>query len=150
MSDVYDGQVWQEFLGPATTPLKHIILHFCMDGIPAFQCGSLSYKPGMCANYSVAPPLRMKPEYMLLLMLMPTNVKGFAQKKFFDYIARRELNELYETGADSCIVLFIAYLTFTVLFHTGIHGVKVKIFGTSMDTPGRAELLGSCAYIVEL
>jgi len=28
------------------------------------------------------------------------------------------------------------------LFHVGIDGVKVKVFASSMDTPGRAELLG--------
>ena len=119
MSDVYDGQAWQEFLGPPTTPLQHIILHFCMDGFPAFQCGTLSLKPAMFSNFSLPPTLRMKPEFMMLFMLIPTNIKGLALKKYFDYVAKRELNHLYITGADSCIVLFI-YVTFVltfVLFH---------------------------------
>ena len=144
MSDVYDGQVWKEFLGPPTTPLKHIILHFCMDGIPAFQCGSLSFKPGMCANYSVAPPLRMKPEYMLLLTLMPTNIKGFAQKKFFDYIVRRDLNELYETGADRTLALFyllyeslVAYILLLLFYFTqGFTVSKSKFLAHPWTRPG--------------
>ena len=99
MSDVYDGQAWQEFVGSATAPCERIILQGCSDAIPAFQCGSLSLKPLMFSNFSVAPKFRMQAEFMFLYMLMPTSIKGFAQKKFFDYVAKRELNDLYETGA---------------------------------------------------
>ena len=39
--------------------------------------------------------------------------------------------------------LCVTYLkTFLRAQKTGINGVKVKVFGTSMDTPGRAELMG--------
>lgn len=148
MCDVYDGQAWQEFVGSATAPLDRIVLQGCMDGIPAFQCGSLSLKPMMFSNLSVAPKFRMKAEFMLLYMLIPTSIKGFAQKKFFDYVAKRELNDLYETGADSCICHYLSCLNFIIHFpiycNSGISGVKVKVFGMSMDTPGRSELLGSC------
>jgi hypothetical protein len=58
---------------------------------------------------------------MILLMLVPATLKGKAQKKYYDWSARFELTKLHKDGID---------------------GVKVKIFGSSMDTPGRAELLG--------
>lgn len=145
MSDVYDGQVWQEFVGSATASLERIVFQGCVDAIPAFQCGSFSLKPFMLSNFSVAPKFRMKPEFMFLYMLIPTIIKGFAQKKYFDYVAKRELNDLYETGAGFRICYYLSCFLSTFLYcNLGISGVKVKIFGMSMDTPGRAELLGSC------
>ena len=66
---------------------------------------------------------------MLLLMLLPSTMKGVASKKYYDFAARFELNDL---------------------FHTGVDGVKVKVFSTTMDTPGRAELLGSILSIIFL
>ena len=42
-----------------------------------------------------------------------------------------------------CVIYF--YLTWShnyVLYVTGVDGVKAKVFGTSMDTKGREELLG--------
>ena len=42
-------------------------------------------------------------------------------KKYFDWAAAYELNDLANIGVD---------------------GVKVKVFGTSMDSPGRAEMVG--------
>lgn len=144
MSDVYDGTAWQEFVGSATAPVERIVLQGCMDAIPAFQCGSLSLKPVMCSNFSVAPQFRMKAEFMFLYMLIPTSIKGFAQKKFFDYVAKRELNDLYETGAGSYHLSCLYFIIhFPVYCNSGISGVKVKVFGMSMDTPGRAELLGT-------
>ena len=53
-------------------------------------------------------------------MLVPDTLKD-GQKKYFDFAAKYELNDLY---------------------HNGLDGVKVKVFSSSMDTPGRAELLG--------
>ena len=58
---------------------------------------------------------------MLLLMLLPSKMKADQSKKYYDFAAKFELNDLCETG---------------------VSGVKVKVFGTTMDTPGRAELLG--------
>ena len=115
ISDVYDGQAWHGFVGSATAPLERIVLQGCMDAIPAFQCGSLSLKPMMFSNLSVAPKFRMKAEFMFLYMLIPTNIKNFSQKKFFDYVAKRELNDLYDTGAASCICYYLSYLLFTFL-----------------------------------
>ena len=96
-------------------------LQFCVDGIPAFSANTLSLKPAEFMNLSLPPTERHKVENMLLLMLLPSVMKGVDSKKYYDFAAKFELNEL---------------------FHVGIDGVKVKVFSTSMDTPGRAELLG--------
>ena len=42
-------------------------------------------------------------------------------KKYFNFMAKYDLEKLWDQG---------------------VSGVKVKVFGTSMDTPGRADLLG--------
>ena len=94
----------------------------CGDGIPAFSFAkNLSLVPYEFTNWSLPPALRSKLDNILLLMLIPDSLKGGRAKKYFDFAAKFELNELYTTG---------------------VCGVKVKIFSSSMDTPGRAELLG--------
>ena len=101
-------------------------LQLCMDGIPAFSFAKdVSLKPVEFFNFSLPPAVRGKMENILLLMLMPSGLKGQAQKKYFDFAAKFELHELY---------------------HKGIDGVKCKVFATSIDTPGRAELLGKCGF----
>ena len=91
-----------------------------MDGIPAFSFAkNLSLKPLEFINLSLPPALRNKIDNILLLMLVPDTLKA-GQKKYFDFAAKYELNDL---------------------FINGVEGVKVKIFSSSMDTPGRAELL---------
>ena len=54
-------------------------------------------------------------------MLLPTSAKGHTAKKFFDFAMSYEMNDMHDNG---------------------VSGVRVKVFGTSMDTPGRAELIG--------
>ena len=101
-------------------------LQGCIDGIPAFSCKTKSLKPFDFSNLSLSPVLRSLSQNMLLMMLMPDELDHNAQKKYFDFAADFELNELFEQG---------------------VEGVKVKIFATSLDTPGRADLLGmeSCS-----
>lgn len=97
-----------------------------MDGIPAFSFAKdRSLKPVEFVNLSLPPSARGKMDNILLLMLVPTALKRQAQKKYFDFAVQLELNEL---------------------FHRGIDGCSVRIFGTSMDTPGRAEMLGACIF----
>ena len=121
MSDVYDSPAWKDFMGEVVYPNNRIGLQVCGDGIPAFSFSkSHSLKPVEFVNLSLPPSLRGKIENILLLMLLPEGL-GEGQKKFYDFAATFELNELY---------------------HNGVSGVKVKVFSSSMDTPGRAELLG--------
>ena len=122
MTDVYDTPAWSQFMGPVTSPISRVGFQFCVDAIPAFAVGSLSLKPAEFINLSLPPGVRTKSENILLLMLIPnTLAKGMAQKKYYDFAAKFELDEIVTNGID---------------------GIKVKIFSTSMDTKGREELLG--------
>ena len=160
ISDVYDSDAWKSFMGPPVQPNNRLGESFqlqlqqtklqnsectwiatnkillvvvvvltgfqlCMDGIPAFSSKTKSLKPLDLSCLSLAPALRQLAKYILLMALFPDDLHE-GQKKYFDFFAEYELNDM---------------------FHHGIHGVKIKIFATSMDTPGRAELLGmeSCA-----
>ena len=61
---------------------------------------------------------------MLLFMLLQQSIKQEQQRKYFDFAAKFELNELFTKGID---------------------GIKIKLFSTSMDTKGREELSGICS-----
>ena len=99
MTDVYDSPAWKEFMGAATVDLKRIGWLFCVDGIPAFAAGTLSLKPAEFINLSLPPGVRSKAENILLMMLLPSSLtKGQAQKKYYDFAAAFELNDLATTG----------------------------------------------------
>ena len=119
VSDVYDTDAWRNLVADCGGDLR-IILQFCIDAIPAFANNSLSLKPAEFINLSLPPAIRSKAANILLLMLVPASMKR-GQKKYFDFAARYELNELCATGID---------------------GVRVKVFGTSLDTKGREEMTG--------
>ena len=120
ITDVYDTAAWREFMGPPKYPNDRIGFQICVDGIPAFAANTFSLKPLACMNFSLSPAVRGKVRFMLLMMLIPATLKE-GQKKYYDFAAQYELNRLSSEG---------------------INGIKVKIFGTSMDTKGREELLG--------
>jgi hypothetical protein len=124
MTDVMDSPAWQELMGPPSRECKRIGLQFCSDGFQAYtnkNCPK-SLKPWCMMVLSLPPALRTRSEFMLLSMLMPANVKNYGQKKYFDFVSEFELQQLW---------------------HVGVSGVKVKVFASSMDTPGRADLLGT-------
>ena len=98
LSDVYDGSAWKNFMGPPQKPCKRIGLVGCSDGFQAFTSGTLSLTPLVLSIFSLPPALRFKNEYMLLHMLLPTDVKGMGLKKYYDFAARYELNFLYHKG----------------------------------------------------
>ena len=58
-------------------------------------------------------------------IVFQTTIKDINQKKYYDFMANFELSNL---------------------FSKGVEGVRVKVFSTSMDTPGRAELMGKSFY----
>ena len=119
ITDLYDTPAWQDFVACCGNDLR-IILQFCIDAIPAFANNSLSLKPAEFINLSLPPALRAKAENIMLLMLVPATMNQ-GQKKYFDFAARFELNELYTTGID---------------------GVRVMVFGTSLDTKEKEEMTG--------
>lgn len=99
MSDVYDSPAWKKFMGAAGFPIQRIGLLFCVDGIPAFAAGTLSLKPMEFINLSLPPGVRSKSENIMLLMLLQSKLgKGKAQKKYYDFAAAFELDELATTG----------------------------------------------------
>ena len=110
---------------PVTYPNDRIAFQVCVDAIPAFAADTLSLKPFTWMNLSLSPTIRAKTRHMLLMMLLPAKLK-MGQKKYYDFAAKYELNRLFEEGID---------------------GIKVKVFGCSMDTKGREELLGELSKL---
>ena len=88
-------------MGPTTTtfPNNRIGLLFCVDAIPAFAAGTLSLKPAEFINLSLPPAVRSLSENIMLLMLLPNNLaKGQSQKKYYDWSAQFELNDIVTNG----------------------------------------------------
>lgn len=98
MSDVYDSPEWKRFMGPATYPNKRTGWQVCVDGIPANAEGSKSVKPIVAMNLSVSPSERGKHENMMMLAILPASIKDPHTKKYFDWMAEFELNDLFHTG----------------------------------------------------
>ena len=121
MTDVFDSPIWKKIMGEPTPFLSRILLQLCVDAIPAFaRKHSLSLKPVVSMILSLPPLLRAQASNMLLLMLIPARLKGQSAKKYYDFAATYELNRLHTDG---------------------VYGVRVVTFGSTLDTPGRAELL---------
>ena len=70
--------------------------------------------------FSLPPWLRYKPEFMLCLAIIINQLKMKAAKKYYDWAANYEMNDLHDHG---------------------VEGVRVLVYGTTLDTPGRRELL---------
>merc|ERR1712224_24043 len=103
LSDIYDSPAWEKFAGQAGSErIDRILLQFCIDGIPAFAAGTLSLKPAEFINLNLPPALRCKSENIMLFMLIPATLKHC--KKYYDFAATYELNELYEQGFCLCVV----------------------------------------------
>ena len=98
MTDVYDSPAWQRLMGPATFPNTRLGFQFCIDGIPAFAEGSHSVKPGTWVNLSLPPTERGKPENIMLLIVIPTAIKDPNVKKYYDFMATFELDDLFTNG----------------------------------------------------
>ena len=85
-----------------------------------FVCTQGSVKPWQIALLSLPPWLRYKPKFMLSFAVIPNDLKLQAAKKFYDFAATYEMNSLHTTG---------------------ILGIRIIMYGTSLDSPGRRELL---------
>ena len=121
LTDVYDGTAWKEFMGPCKYPNDRLGLQGCCDGFPVFDANTLSLTPWVFVNLSLPPGARGKPKYMLLFMLLQHSIKQEQKRKYLDFAATFELNDLFSKGID---------------------GVKIKLFAVSLDTKGREELSG--------
>ena len=121
MCDVYDSPRWKDKVGDFGTSLSRIVIHGCVDGCPAFQRKqTLSVKPLQYTILNYAPWIRYRAKYMLVHALIPAHLKGMQAKKYYDWLGQNEMTPLYQHGVD---------------------GVRVIMYGNTLDTPGRREIL---------
>ena len=104
ITDVYDAPRWKELMGPApANHVERIAVQQCVDGVEPFNYGTTeSVKPCQYCILSLPPHLRYKPAYMLLQMLIPAHLKGQAAKKYYDWAAEYEMNDLHGIYTDIC------------------------------------------------
>jgi len=103
ISDIYDTSAWREFVSSLGDGLR-IMLQYCVDGIPAFAADTKSLKPAEFIILSLPPSVRGQAKNILLHMLLPGDLKGLAQKKFYDFAATFEMNELFTRGSLLCCI----------------------------------------------
>ena len=126
MSDIYDSTRWQRVAGQLYKHrrLARIVLHMCVDGVEASEHGRQEFgstmKPIQYFIANLPPWLRYKLSYMLVHALIPAHLKGKAAKKYYDWLGRHEMTQLYRDG---------------------VEGVRVIVYGNTLDTPGRREIL---------
>ena len=108
-------------MGPPTNDRMGIL--FCMDGTAIYEGHSVT--PAEYQNLNLPPGLRHKPEYMFLSLLLPTEMKAYLQKKYFDFVVAKELNPLATVG--------VSHPEGTT---------KVIVFGCSFDLPAKDKFFG--------
>jgi hypothetical protein len=122
LCDVYDTPRWRKVAGEPTEQLSRIVFQICVDAFPwTSRKNAGSVKPWQICLLSLPPWLRYKAKHMFCLAIIPNALKMQAAKKYYDFAAAYEMNDLHLTG---------------------IYGVRVIMHGTSLDSPGRRELLG--------
>ena len=113
-------------MGPPTEHLSRIALQLCSDGVPAHNYkGCESVKPIQSSILSLPPWIRYQVKHMLVHMVMPAKLKDQQARKYYDWSARYEMNDLHRRG---------------------VRGVRVLLYGTTLDSPGRRELLSMQSY----
>ena len=121
MCDIYDAPRWEQIVGPLGDVLDRIVLHACVDSCPAHsRKQSASVKPLQYFIANLSPRLRYQVRFMLVHALIPAHLKGKKAKKYYDWIGVNEMTPLYRHG---------------------VQGVKVIVYGNTLDTPGRREIL---------
>ena len=126
MCDIYDSPRWQRVAGPLCVQrrLARIVLHACVDGVPAAAHGrqesGSTVKPLQYYVANLPPWLRYKMKWMIVHALIPAHLKGKSAKKYYDWLGHHEITPLYNDG---------------------VLGVRVIVYGNTLDTPGRREIL---------
>ena len=121
MTDVYDSPRWRSKMGPPSRTVSRIAIQICVDGAPAHKRMEIeTVTPLQACILSLPPWLRYKARHMLVQMILPSKCKGQFAKKYYDWAAAFEMNDLHING---------------------VSGIRVIVFGVSLDTPGRRELL---------
>ena len=127
MCDIYDSPRWQRVAGPLSARSgrpNRIVVHLCVDGVNAFAKGrheqTTTVKPLQYWIANLPPWLRYKARYMLVQALIPAYLKGKAAKKYYDWLGEHEISPLHRDG---------------------VEGTRVIVYGNTLDTPGRREIL---------
>ena len=121
MTDVYDSPRWQQKVGPPGRTLTRVVLHGCVDGVPVYKRKELYSVKLLQSNILNLPPwLRYQARHMIYHMLYPSKYKARESRKYYDFVAKYELQDLFVHGVD---------------------GVKIIFYGMTLDTPGRREEL---------
>ena len=121
MCDVYDSPEWQKLMGPPGRHNKRLGWQFCIDAIPSNAEGSHSVKPGVAQNNSLSPTERVKPKNMMLMIVIPTSIKDPNVKKYYDWMATYELNDLFYNGKFVCTVSYFCLIFLTT---SNIHNTQ--------------------------
>lgn len=124
VSDIFDSEAWKlrrRQIGAGPDDLVLMLL-FCMDAIPAFKDKGKSLLLSESMIVNLPPKLRYKVQHMMLHFVMSASLKEREQKKYFDYMLNTELNALTTTG---------------IPHPSGCSTIRVIIFGTPFDLPGR-------------
>ena len=102
MTDVYDSPEWKKTMGPPSSPPKRVGVVLGVDAIPAFSStpDSTSLKPWLAMMANLPPSIRTKEENMIVLALLPNGLKEGKQKKYYDWAAEYELNDVFINGID--------------------------------------------------
>lgn len=110
-------------MGPCHATLSRMGFLLSIDGVPAFHQkhkGSPTLQIAELINLSLPPHMRYDPDNMLAWAIIPNEMSGSKQLKYFDYICRTELNPLSQVGV------------------AGPNGpVKAKLFGGTLDLKGK-------------
>ena len=113
-------------MGPSTNHLSRIALQLCVDGVPPHAYnGCESVKPVQSLILSLPPWLRYQVRHMLVHMIIPSRLKDQQARKYYDWSAEYEMNDLHQRG---------------------VRGVRVVLYGTTFDSPGCRELLCMQSY----
>ena len=101
MCDIYDSPRWQWVAGPLCVQrrLARIVLHACVDGVPAAAHGrqesGSTVKPLQYYVANLPPWLRYKMKWMIVHALIPAHLKGKSAKKYYDWLGHHEITPLY-------------------------------------------------------
>ena len=118
-SDVFDAPRWRRVVGVCGQKTR-VVLQLCVDAFTAFAYGGMSVKPLEFIILNLPPSMRMRVKNMLLCMLIPAHLKQGHTRKYYNWAADYEIKDLHFRGIDR---------------------VRVVVYATSLDAPGRAELL---------
>ena len=108
MSDLFDSPEWAKVMGPSTRRLTRIALVGCVDGIPCFRIGGLSLMPSEFFIANLPPEHRTKAGNMIMHMLLDSTLSSKAMRKYYQFAAKFEINQLRNVGVEGVRIIVLA------------------------------------------